>query len=90
MYSTCIDIRFKTTILNSSLCDYGGAWILVKGRITITGEEADYAARQLDERNKGVIFKHCALFINYKTETSNSKIDNAKDTDIVMPMYNLI
>ena len=29
------DIKFKTTTLKSSLCDYGDAYILVKGTITI-------------------------------------------------------
>ena len=30
------DIRFKTTMLKSSLCDYDDAYILVKGTTTIT------------------------------------------------------
>ena len=30
--------------------------------IRITGEGADDAAKQLDERNKGLIFKNCAPF----------------------------
>ena len=62
----------------------------VKGRIANTGAGADAAARQVDERDKGVIFKNCAPFINCKTEINNTEIDNAKDIDIVMPMYNLI
>ena len=61
-----------------------------KGRITITGAGADAAARQADERDKGLIFKNFAPFINCKTEINNTEIDNAKDIDIVMPMYNLI
>ena len=77
-------------MLKSSLCDYSNAYILVKGRITITGTGADAAARQADERNKGAIFKNCALFVNCKSEINNTEIDNAKDIDIVMPMYNLI
>ena len=36
-YSTGSDIRFKTTMLKSSLCYYTDAYILVKGTITITG-----------------------------------------------------
>ena len=36
---------------------------------------------------KGVIFKNCALFINCKSEINNVKIDNAKDINVVMPMY---
>ena len=77
-------------MLKSSLCDYSNAYILVKGRITITGAGADTAARQADERDKGVIFKNCAPFINCKTEINNTEIDNAKDIDIVIQMYDLI
>ena len=50
-------------MLKSSLCDNSDAYILVKGTITITGVGDDAAARQADERNKGVIFKNCAPFI---------------------------
>ena len=55
-YNTNSDIRFKTTILKSSLCDYSDAYILVKGRITNAGAGYDAKARQADERNKGVIY----------------------------------
>ena len=80
---------FKTTMLKSSLCDYSGAYILVKERKTITRAGADTAARQEDERNNEVIFKNYATFINCKSEINNTEIDNAKDTDIVMAIYNL-
>ena len=43
--------------------------------------------KQMKERSN---FKNCAPFINCKSEISNTEIDNAKDIDIVMPMYNLI
>ena len=77
-------------MLKSSLCDYSDAYILAKGRITITGAGADVAARQEDERDKGPAFKNCAPFINCISEINNTQVDNAKDIDIVMPMYNLI
>ena len=77
-------------MLKSSLCDYSDTYILVKGKITIAGEGADAAARQADERNKGVVFKNCAPFINCISEINNTQIDNAKEIDIVMPIYNLI
>ena len=51
-------------MLKSSLCDYSDGYILVKGTITITGAGADAAARQADERDKGVAFKNCDLFTN--------------------------
>ena len=77
-------------IVKSSLCDYSDAYILVKGTTTITGAGNDAAARQVDERDKVVIFKNCAPFTNCISEINNTQIDNAKDMDIVMPMYNLI
>ena len=89
-YNVNSQIKFKTTMLKSSLCDYSDAYILVKGTITITGAGADAAVRQADERDKGVIFKNCALFTNCISEINNTQVDNAKDIDIVMPMYNLI
>ena len=89
-YNVNSQIKFKTTMLKSSLCDYSDAYILTKGKITITGTGADAATRQADERDKGVAFKNCAPFINCISEINNTQADNAKDIDIVMPMYNLI
>ena len=87
---TKADIKFKTTMLKSDLCDYADAYIFVKGTITITGDGHDAAARNLDERNEGVIFKNCAPFTKCISRINNTDIDNAYDIDIVMPMYNLI
>ena len=46
------DIRFKTAMLRSTLCDYADAYILVRGTITITGAGNDITKRA-DERGKG-------------------------------------
>ena len=89
-YGAASDIWFKTTMAKSSLWDYSGAYILFKGTITITGSGADVAARRTDERDKGVVFKNCAPFTNCKSKINNTEIDNAKDIDIILPMYNLI
>ena len=89
-YNVNSQIKFKTTMLKSSLFDYNDAYIFVKGKITISGGEADAAARQADERDKGAAFKNCAPFISCISEINNTQVDNAKDIDIVMPMYNLI
>ena len=89
-YNVNSQIKFKTTMFKSSLCDYSDAYILVKGKITITGAGADAAARKADERDKDVAFKNCALFSKCISEINNTKVDNAKDINIVMPMYNLI
>ena len=53
-YNLNSQIKFKTTMLKSSLCDYSDAYILVNGTITINGIGADAAARRADEREKGV------------------------------------
>ena len=71
-YNVNSQIKFKTTMLKSSLCDYSDAYILVKGRITINGSGAD------------------APFTNCISEINNTQVDNAKDIDIIMPMYSLI
>ena len=89
VYNINNDVKFKTTMLKSSLCDYSDANILIKGRRTITGGRADAAAKHAEERDKRVVFKNFAPFTNCKTKTNNTEIDNAKDIDIVMPMDNL-
>ena len=88
-YNVNSQIKFKSTMLKSSLCDYSDAYILVKGKITITGAGDNEAARQGD---KGVAFKYCSPFTYciINIEINNTQIDNAKDIDIVMPMYSLI
>ena len=87
-YNVNSEIKFKTTMLKSNLCDYSDAYILVKGTITVSNTAAQGAAA--NNTNKKVIFKNCAPFTNCISETNNTQIDNAKDIDIVMPMYNLI
>ena len=49
-------IKFKTSMLRSSLCDYSDAYILVKGNITVNNNTAA-AAAAASNTNKKVIFK---------------------------------
>ena len=87
-YNVNSQIKFKTTMLKSTLYDYSDAYILVKGTISVNNTAAQGAAA--NNTNKNVIFKNCAPFTNCISEINNTQIDNAKDIDIVMPMYNLI
>ena len=87
-YSPNQQIKFKTSMLRSSLCDYSDAYIFVKGNITVNNTAADDVAA--NNVNKKVIFKNCAPFINFISKINNTDKDNAKYIDIVMPMYNLI
>ena len=77
-------------MLRSNLCYYADAYILVEGTITITGAGNDDTAKGLDERDKGLTFKDCAPFTKCISRINNTEIDNAKDINIVMTMYNLI
>ena len=52
----------------------------------ITGEGNNNA----DKRNKNLVFKNNAPFINCITKINGIKTDNAEDLDVVMPMYNLL
>ena len=87
-YNVNSQIKFKTTMLKSSLCDYSEAYSFVKGTITVNNTAAQGAAA--NNTNKKVIFKIYAPFTNCISEINNIQIDNAKDIDIVMTMYNLI
>ena len=39
---------------------------------------------------KNIVFKNNAPFINCISKINGTKIDNAEDLDVVMPMYNLL
>ena len=86
-YNVNSHIKFKTTMLKSSLCDYSDACILVKGTITVNNTAANADA---NNTNKKVIFKNCAPFTNCISEINNIQVDNAKDIDIIMNLYNLL
>ena len=81
-------IKFKTKMLKSTLCDYSDAHILAKGTISVNNTAAAGAA--VNNINKKVIFKNCGPFTNCISEINNTQIENAKDIDIAMSMYNLI
>ena len=88
-YNVNSQIKFKTTMLKSSLCDYSDAYIFVKGTISVNNAAAA-ADAAVNNTNKKVILKNCAPFTNGISEINNTQVDNAKDIDIVMSMYNLI
>ena len=88
IYNFNSQIKFKTTMLRPSLCDYSDAYILVKGDTTVNSTAAAGAAA--NNINKKVIFKNRAPFTDCISEINNTQVDKAKDNDIVIPMYNLI
>ena len=90
MYKDSTQIKFKTSIIKSNLCDCSDVYILVIRTITITRAGADDAAKRADEGNKAVIFKNCVPFTECISNVNNSQIENAKDIDVVMVMNDLI
>ena len=71
-------------MLRADLCDYSDAHIVVKGNMTLKGD-AD-----ANKMNKIVAFKINAPFINCILKINSVQIDNSKDLDVVLPMYNLL
>ena len=80
---TMLTKKLETPMLRSDLCDFSDAYIVVKGTITVT--EPDNA-----KKNKAVVFKNNARFINCISKINGVKIDNTEDLDLIMPMYNLL
>ena len=86
-YNANNQIKFKTSILRTSLCDYSNTYILFKGTITV----ANTAVTESDANiaNKKVIFKNCVPFTSCISRVNNTQIDDAQYIDVVMHMYNL-
>ena len=73
----------KTSMSKSDLCDYSDSYIVVRGRINAKG------TNDAKKRNKKLICKNSASFRSSMSKINNTFINNAKDLDFVMPMYNL-
>ena len=58
-YNTNKQIRFKTSMLRSDLCDFSDAYIVAKGIVTVSADK-----RNGDEMNRQVILKNNAPLIS--------------------------
>ena len=67
-YSEDDPIKFLTKSIESSLCDYSDAYILVTGNITDAG----------GDDNTKVAFKSCAPFEKCRTEINGTFADDAQ------------
>ena len=83
-YSANKNTRFKTPMLRSDLCDYSDAFIVVKGRISVTD------TNNANKRNKKLTCKNNAPFRSCISKIKNTFINNAEDLGIVMQIYNLL
>ena len=71
-------IGLKTSMLKSCVYDYSNVYIVVKGKITVKGDNDDKT------RNKKVIFENNAPFRLCISKFINTFINNAEDPNIVM------
>ena len=79
-YKPSKQIRFKTSMLRSDLCDYSDAYVIVKRKIIVTNPDNDAYDTKLT-------FKNNAPFTSCISKINNTHIDNAEDLEFVMPMY---
>ena len=95
-YSKDHPITFLKNSLESSLCDYSDAYILVTGNITVTrtiaagGAGNDPQRKQPLDAATQVVFKNCAPFEKCSTEIDGTLVHEANFINITIPMYNLI
>ena len=79
-----------TRSIESSLCDYSDAYILVTGNISVKRRNAadtdDIALAAITQ----VVFENCAPFEKCRTEINETFVDETDFINITMPMYNLI
>ena len=87
-YNENKSIRFKTPMLKSDLCNYADAYILVNGTITVTANAGANNIR--DKKNRPLILKNNAPFISCITRINGELIEDPDDSDVVIPIYNLL
>ena len=78
-YDVGNEVIYNTKVLKSDSCHYNDTCILVRGDITIVGDNGAEAA-----------FKNSAPFIMCFKKNDGTTIDGAEDVDLVMLMYNLL
>lgn len=74
----------KKSFLRSNLCGYSAAKIIPEGTIEV--EEPN----RKDWKNRRLIFTNGALFTQCMSERNNSQVDNARDLDIIMLIFDLL
>ena len=87
MYYKDNQIRFETSVLRSSLCDYNNGSILAKRTVTV--QNIAGAGTAANNGSNKVIFKNRSPFFNCIGRTSSAQVDDTHDIEAVMQLYNL-
>ena len=64
--------------------DFSPAYVVVKGEVIVTG------GSNSSRKNRPLAFKNNAPFIGCISKIINTLIDNAEDSDVAIPRYNLL
>ena len=86
-YKPSKQIRFKTSMLRSDLCDFSDAYIVVKGDIALRKTNGRWI---FGIKNKVLALKNNVPFTNCISKINNVITANGEHLDAVMPMYNLL
>ena len=84
-FKTNKEIKFKTSMLRSDLCDYSEAYVWVKGDVSAK-DTSSYS----NTMHKLFVFKNNAPFLSCVSKINGKLVKNAEDLDVVKPMYNLL
>ena len=76
-YNSNSQIKSKTSMLRSSLCDYSDAYILMSQTITVA-----ILATGREDNNVQVVSKSYAPFTNCIIEVNNTQTENVKGIDV--------
>ena len=72
-YSGNKNIRFKTPVIRSDLCDYSDVYIIVKGKIDLLPP----IVNEYEKAERDVAFKNNAPFRSCISKINKTLIDNA-------------
>ena len=75
-YNDNSSIKFKTSIIRSSLCDYSDADIHGKGTLEVPNMAATVVP--VSNNNKNVTFKNSAPFMNCISQINNTQVDGTQ------------
>ena len=79
------NIKFKTSMVRSSLYDYSDAYILVNG--TRTAPDSSVEGVTVNNTNKKIVFKNFSPVTSRITGKNYTQVENAEDIEIVIPTY---
>ena len=87
-YETNRQIKFKTTMLRLSLCDYSNRYILLKGNTPAANVTT--ATEDTNNIGKRERLQNSTQFADYISQINNTQVDNAKHINVVIPIHNAI